>query len=131
MIKPLSTIVCDLKFEQPFSGGDILNNPQVGFKTRKIPSELDSVFIFTDLLCTGVSMKSNFNFSFNLVISFKEKLTELSESSYQESLKLTTEQMNNIFKTVFSIQGGVAIVVSLIPFEIYKEIVYEQIQGLR
>ena len=130
MIKQLPIIVCDLKFVHPFSGGDILNNPQVGFKTFKPPSRPDTVVIYTDLLCTGVSLKSDFRFSFRLVIPFELKLIDLTEKNYDEALKLTTEHMNNIFKTIFSTEI-VEIVVSLIPPEIYSEIVSANIQSLR
>lgn len=129
MIKQLPVTVCDLKFEQPFSGGNILNNPQVGFKTFKIPSNPDIVHLYTDLLCTGESLKSDFKFSFRLVISFELNLIDLSKKSYDEALKLTTEHMNSIFKTIFSAQVS-EIVVALIPSDIYEDIVLKNIQSV-
>jgi hypothetical protein len=130
MIKQLPIIVCDIKFNQPFWGGNILNNPQVGFQTSIIPSKPDTVVIYTDLLCTGDSMKSDFKFSFRLVIPFELKLIDLTEKHYEEALHLTTEHMNRIFKTIFSAEV-VEIIVATIPFDRYEEIVYKNIQSLR
>jgi hypothetical protein len=130
MIKQLPVTVCDIKFEQPFFGGDILTNPQVVFKTFKLPSKPDTVHIYTDLLCTGESMNSNFKFSFRLVISFELNLIELSEKSYDEALKVTTDHMNSILKAIFAAQVA-EIVVALIPSEIYEDIVSKNIQSVR
>lgn len=130
MIKQLPITVCDIKFEKPFWGGDILNNPQVGFKTFKPPSKPDTVHIYTDLLCTGESLNSSFNFSARLVISFEVNLIDLSESSYDEALKITTDYMNSIFKAIFAAQTA-EIVVALIPLDKYEDIVLKNIESVR
>lgn len=130
MIKQLPVTVCDIKFEQPFWGGDILNIPEVGFKTFKPPSKPDIVIIFTDLLCTGESMNSSFNFSARLVISFEVNIIDLTEKCYDEALKITTDHMNSIFKAIFAAQVA-EIVVALIPPDRYEDIVSKNIESVR
>ena len=130
MIKQLPVTVCDIKFEQPFWGGDILTNPEVGFKTFKLPDNPDTVHIYTDLLCKGESMSSGFKFSFRLVISFELATIDLTEKSYNEALKLTTDYMNSILKAVFAAQEA-EIIVALIPSDRYEDIVSSNIESVR
>lgn len=130
MIKQLPVTVCDIKFEQPFWGGNILNNPEVGFKTFKPPSKPDTVHIYTDLLCTGESLNNPFKFSARLVISFELNLIDLSESSYDEALKMTTDYMNSILKAIFAAQES-EIIVALIPRDRYEDIVSKNLESLR
>lgn len=122
--------VCDLNFEEPFMGRNILTNPQVGFKTFKASSEPSLVYIFTDLLCTGESMSSGFTFSFRLVISFELPLINLTVASYHEALKDTTDYMNSILKAVFAAQEA-EIIVALIPSDRYEDIVSSNIESVR
>ena len=130
MLKQLPVTVCDINFKEPFWGGDILNNPEVGFKTFKPTSKSDTVHIYTDLLCTGESMNSGFKFSFRLVISFELDSINLKEESYHEALKVTTDYMNSILKAIFAAQEA-EIVVALIPSDRYQDIVLSNIESVR